>query len=294
MKIVLILTLCTITILAFGYVDLLTGPFFHFTIFYLVPIYIASWYVSKRSGVVLLAISAVIWFLNDRFFSYSYAHPVIPYWNLTLRILIFGTFINISSSLKETLGREKALATTDYLTGVLNRRQFFESASRELERCKRYKRPVTAIYIDIDNFKSTNDMHGHKKGDELLSVVGNALRKNTRAIDLIARMGGDEFALILPETDYGGGEIVLGRICDSLQGAVQSKNLPVTFSIGAVTCIQPSCAFDTLIAMADIIMYRAKKEGKNKIKHEIFSGDMQIHETQKDLPLRNDPKQKPS
>lgn len=286
MKNALLLLTCLIIVLLIGYVDLLTGPFFHFTIFYLIPIAAAAWFINRRSGMFLLAVSACIWVLNDRLFSATYAHPVIPYWNLLLRILIFGFFIQILSSLQEALKREKTLATTDFLTGIANRRQFFELGSKDMDRCRRYSRPISSIYIDIDNFKSINDIYGHKTGDALLSSVGAALKGSTRAIDLAARVGGDEFAVVLPEADYEGGRLVVARIQNNLREAARARNLPATFSIGAVTCANPSCDFETIVAMSDIMMYTAKKEGKNRVRHEIFDDAIKRDEVRKELSLR--------
>ncbi len=270
-----------------GYLDYITGPYLYFITFYLIPLYLATWFAGKWCGLIVLIASAVAWTVDDLSHSLSYVHPIIPYWNLLLKLSTFGFFIYILSSLKGALQRVNMLATTDFLTGIANRRYFFEAASREIDRCKRYGNTITVIYLDIDNFKYINDIHGHDAGDAVLRLIGRTLKENIRTVDIAARMGGDEFSAIFPETGYEDGKLAIQRIKNKLQNAIQSKDLPITFSIGALTCINPAPTFETIMAMADIMMYVAKKEGKNQVRHEIFDRVIHQGDWQKEIYLRN-------
>ena len=281
------LSVSMLLVVVLGYLDYITGPYLYFITFYLIPIYIATWFGGKWWGFFALIASAVAWAIEDISLSASYIHPLMPYWNLILKLSTFGLFIYVLANLKDSLERENKLATTDFLTGVANRRYFFEVASREIERSKRYGNAVTVIYLDIDNFKYINDIHGHAAGDKVLRLIGKTLRENIRNIDLAARMGGDEFAVVFPETGYENGQVVIRRIKNRLQDAMQKNDFPATFSIGGVTCVKPTCTFQSTMAMADIMMYAAKKKGKNQVMHEIFDNITQQKALQEEVSQRN-------
>jgi diguanylate cyclase (GGDEF)-like protein len=119
--------------------------------------------------------------------------------------------------------------------------------------------------MDIDNFKIINDRYGHQTGDVLLVWVAKTIRKNLRATDYVARVGGDEFALLLPETGAEAGQFVLYKLQRMLLDLMQKNNWPVTFSIGAATFVAEPESLDQMIQSADDLMYSAKRNGKNRI-----------------------------
>jgi diguanylate cyclase (GGDEF)-like protein len=171
--------------------------------------------------------------------------------------------------LRSAMEREKELARTDPLTGAMNSRAFGELATAELHRARRYERPFTLAYVDIDDFKAVNDRFGHSTGDTLLRLVAETMKQNSRAVDVIARVGGDEFVILLPETGPGPAQVVSRKLQERLLGVVQQNEWPVTFSIGAITFISPPATVDEMLRLADRLMYSAKKSGKNQIRHEI-------------------------
>jgi len=264
---ILALSLALVGILA--YLDYATGPYMYFITFYLIPLALAVWLLGRWAGGIVLAVSALAWTIDEMALSSTYAHPFLPYWNIALKLGFFIAFLYTFSAFMRILRREKMFAATDYLTGLANRRYFFDVASKEVSRLNRYGQPLTLVYLDIDNFKHVNDFSGHARGDALLSLIATTLDKNVRAIDTVARVGGDEFAILLPETPYAGAETAIRRIRIELLAAVRKRKYSVTFSIGAVTCANP-CEFEPLMTMADIMMYSAKKSGKNSVRHEMF------------------------
>ena len=139
---------------------------------------------------------------------------------------------------------------------------------QEIGRAQRTQRPITFCYIDLDNFKSVNDTHGHETGDELLRHVVGALSAHVRPTDLLARVGGDEFAILLPETDYDQAHAVLKRLVAELRAEMNSNNWPVTGSIGAITYTSVPGSVDAMVRRADDLMYDAKKHGKNRLIHQ--------------------------
>ncbi|TAK01398.1 MAG: GGDEF domain-containing protein [Candidatus Manganitrophaceae bacterium] len=255
-------------VLFLGIADFLTGPDLSFLIFYLIPVFLVTWFVGGRAGALMSLISATVWFSEDVLSRSSYSHPLIPYWNAAVKLGFFLILTDFLSRLKAGLEREKALARSDELTGAANRRAFLESAAIELYRSRRYRHPLTFAYLDVDNFKQVNDRLGHSAGDALLRAMTQTVHDHLRAIDLFARLGGDEFGLLLPETGYGPAEIVLRKIQESLLIAMEKNGWPVTFSIGAVTWTAAPAAIDEMIQVADGLMYSVKNGGKNQIRHE--------------------------
>lgn len=163
--------------------------------------------------------------------------------------------------------RLEVLSATDALTGLFNRRHFDERLRDEFRRAQRYDDPLTLIVLDIDHFKAINDAHGHAAGDEVLRAVSDALKVSVRETDLIARTGGEEFAVILPRTQLNGAITVAERVWRDLAALkVVGVASPVTASFGISafpnrTVTSP----DTLVRSADEALYRAKREGRNKI-----------------------------
>ncbi len=160
------------------------------------------------------------------------------------------------------------MATTDSLTGVINRRHFIVCANEELQRALRYERSLSALLIDIDHFKLVNDRHGHAVGDQLLVALTRRLKLSLRQQDILGRLGGEEFCMILPETDLEAALKVAERLCRD----VASWEMPIdggthhlTISIGVSESRPGERIVDTLLLRADRAMYTAKEEGRNRV-----------------------------
>jgi diguanylate cyclase (GGDEF)-like protein len=160
------------------------------------------------------------------------------------------------------LDNEKSLSRSDYLTGLANRRAFEELFEMECKRSRRYNRPMTLVYLDLDDFKKVNDGRGHQTGDEVLVAVATTLRSSLRSTDCVARIGGDEFAILLPETDEEGARIIMNKLNAVLQTLLTPTNWPIGFSFGVVTFPAPLESLETMLERADKLMYEAKHAGK--------------------------------
>lgn len=166
-------------------------------------------------------------------------------------------------------GEVQQLASTDSLTGLHNRRNFMELAKREFGRARRYQRPLAAIMLDLDHFKQVNDTHGHAVGDQVLQIVAERCQKTVREIDILGRYGGEEFIVLLLETDLNGACIVAER----LRTAITSKpmrvgeglELNVTASLGVAQRDENTTSLEILIARADQALYVAKHKGRNRV-----------------------------
>jgi diguanylate cyclase (GGDEF)-like protein len=251
-------------------IDYFFDPRVSLLLFYLAPIFFAVWYVGKKTGIAISVLCAIGWGISDVASSSAYSHPIVPYWNLFANL---GVFLMVSltlSRLKTALRGAQESARTDALTGMANRRAFFEIAGTELARMNRYKHPFTIAYLDLDNFKVVNDNQGHEAGDDLLQSIAGFIESTIRSSDLIARLGGDEFAILLPETNEEQARAVMDKISASLYETLQKHGPAVTLSIGVVTYIRPPLNVDDMLKKADHMMYAAKREGKNRIKYLVW------------------------
>jgi len=161
------------------------------------------------------------------------------------------------------------LATQDALTGVHNRRYFFEVAEREWQRCKRYGEEAALLLIDADHFKAINDQHGHLCGDKLLVAVARAVRATLRTSDLMARFGGEELVILLPHTDPLGALDVAERIRERVAGGRldwHGEKVGVTVSVGVASYGGDDRNLDALVHDADLALYAAKKAGRNCVR----------------------------
>ncbi|RYX80750.1 diguanylate cyclase [bacterium] len=156
------------------------------------------------------------------------------------------------------------LALTDSLTGLANHRAYQSRLKEELDRAKRYQTPLSLLSIDVDRFKSYNDVHGHPEGDVALQQIAELLKAHTRSSDCVARPGGEEFAVILPNTDHE------GALChaENLRAQVEAynwPNRPLTISIGTSTTSPADNFTCPLIQLADEALYRSKSTGRNRV-----------------------------
>ena len=177
-------------------------------------------------------------------------------------------FISLYFELEKVRKEVHALAITDELTRVFNRRYFMKLVKQELECAKRYQRTLSIIIFDIDNFKEINDNYGHLCGDAVLQELILACRIILRQCDTLARFGGEEFILLLPETDETSAQQVASRLRQLVAEHVIEYNdvqIQVTISIGITTCDSTMDTLDDLLNRADQALYRAKRMGKNRL-----------------------------
>ncbi len=247
-----------------GVIDYLTGFEISFAIFYIFPVTLASWALGKNAGTWIAVISALIWQGSNLLAGEEFSTPWIPFWNTLTRLGFFLVISVLLTEIHTLLRNESILSRTDHLTGILNRRAFFEVAGQELERLKRNPQPLTVIYVDLDKFKNINDALGHQVGDRLLRKVAEILTLQLRGMDIVSRVGGDEFAVLLPATDQDAGRRVAMRLFRAEHEEMQQEHWPITFSAGILTCSSPPSNVDDLLHLADRLMYAAKKEGKDK------------------------------
>lgn len=160
------------------------------------------------------------------------------------------------------LWREKEYSRKDTLTELANRREFLERLRVEQSRSERTRHPYSLLFIDIDQFKTMNDIHGHQVGDEALRVLANILIECSRKVDVAARLGGDEFVLLLADTNELSCEMMLKRIEEATKQAFEIRSWPISVSIGRTTNIGNSQEAENVIGLADRNMYAVKRTKK--------------------------------
>lgn len=251
-----------VCVLVIGWVDRLSGDHLSFSLFYLAPVALVAWLAGLRAGLLLAGFAAATSLVGD-----LWGLPtagIVPLWNALVRWGVLGVVAIVLDRLRTSLEAQRRLANTDPLTEVLNPRAFEALAERELARSLRYGRPLSLAYIDLDGFKHVNDTLGHSIGDRLLREVSAELVEHVRPTDAVARMGGDEFAILMPETSLADAKAAMARIHDELVGRMLEDGWAVSFSVGTSTCTGVGCTVDAMIADADRVMYehKARRAGR--------------------------------
>jgi diguanylate cyclase (GGDEF)-like protein len=192
-------------------------------------------------------------------------------------ILLFGVIYffvgRLMRKISEAQQKLVELATIDDLTQLNNRRYFFERFNQEVERAKRYQRPLSCIILDIDYFKRVNDTYGHLSGDQVLIDIAQILKNSCRQSDLAGRYGGEELIILLPETEAAGAMVIADRIRERIERhqTVDGKGeiIQVTVSMGVASLTRPELEKidknERIIQYADDALLKAKKEGRNRI-----------------------------
>jgi diguanylate cyclase (GGDEF)-like protein len=253
---------------AIGYLDFATGPDLTPLLFYLAPIVWVAWYAGRGPGAVVAGASGLAWLLADALTHGDYSHWSVPYWNGAMRLGALLLAAEIMARLRAAHGRERALERIDSCTGVPNLRAFYDRAAAEISRAHRYPHPFSIAYVDLDEFKRVNFRLGYEAGDAVLRSVARALTGALRASDGVARIGGDQFVVLLPEAGAAPARLTMEKLRIALNDVVPAHGWRLTASIGVATFLVPPESVDALLAAGDRLMYQAKKSGKNAVAHE--------------------------
>ncbi|HEX5765006.1 MAG TPA: GGDEF domain-containing protein [Woeseiaceae bacterium] len=247
-------------ILLLAGIDHMTGYELSVSVFYLIPVGVATWYGNRQLGYIVSGLSAGTWLVVEQATAQPYSHDWILFWNSAVRLLAFAVVAFLLAELRTLLQRQQELARTDSLTGLLNRTGFLERASIATTSAARYGYSVAVAYIDLDDFKNINDSLGHEQGDAVLTAVGKLLAKSSRDSDVVARIGGDEFVVMLPNTSLAGARAYFEKMRFELQMKIRQQGWKTLgLSVGAVVFDKaPEDIFEAL-RLADKLMYRAKR-----------------------------------
>jgi len=250
--------------------DRLTGPEISVSLLYAIAVIGVTWLGGRRHGMLVSGLAAVqsagAHLLADGDLAFG------ALLNAATRLGVLFVIASLVAALRASLIEQRRRATIDPLTGAMNRRSFHLVAERERSRAGRIGSAVTIAYFDLDDFKNVNDRFGHEAGDRLLQVFAASVRVGIRGSDILCRMGGDEFVLMLPDTDAREAVVVVGRVREVLAECCQSEAVPVTASVGVATYRFPPSTVDAMIAGADELMYRAKARGGDTVVGTVIIG----------------------
>jgi diguanylate cyclase (GGDEF)-like protein len=250
---------------ALGIIDYYTGYELTFFTFYLVPILWVTWVVGTNPGYLVAITSVFAWGIADTLSGHHYSADGFLVWDVLMRLVFFVGNVYMITKLRSAIEREKEQGRLDHLTGVANSKAFFELTQLEIQRCRRNSKPLSVAFLDCDNFKEVNDRFGHSKGDEFLQQVANTLKKGLRSTDILARVGGDEFAVVLPDANAQDANTIFVRLRNALSEVMRDKGFNVTMSVGVASFSKPPEEAKAVIAQADEFMYAVKRHGKNRV-----------------------------
>ena len=261
----LVITATVVGIGLIGLLDYLTGTELRIFPLYFLPLSLAAWYLDRGSSIFFSVLANLVWGVAILMHDPTYSHSYVWVINFLTQGSAFLVVSLMVESLRKSLHRERALSRTDPLTGLLNRRGLLEESERIVGLCHRQQRAITLAYLDLDNFKQANDTKGHDYGDMLLKAVASIFADCLRSTDVVGRIGGDEFAILLPETLSDDAWRVLERIRTTIADEPAFQACHVTASIGAVSYAHSPPELRTIIRAADNAMYEVKALMKNQV-----------------------------
>jgi diguanylate cyclase (GGDEF)-like protein len=228
-----------------------------------VALYCAFFLSSRQTTIQLLWIAAAyagVLTLTD-----TLGDSVMPWLVIVLTAALSAVLLSLVRKTVTEMFRNLAdVAHTDPLTGLENRRGLEERIALEVERARRHDRSLTVVIGDLDHFKRVNDTHGHRAGDEALSLVGAILSDRKRRVDAVARTGGEEFTLVMPDTDRHEAYLVTERLRAEVERRLSGERMPLTLSFGIAAFPEHGRSPETLLEAADQALYSAKALGRNR------------------------------
>lgn len=232
---------------------------------YLLAVLVVAWFGGATVGSVAALLAAAVGFAAAMVGGTS-TDVMVPWWNLAISFPVYLLSARGLPPLRDVLFRDREQAMTDPLTNLGNRRFLREVAHIELQRSKRYSRPMALAYIDLDDFRMVNDRDGFAAGDALLMTVAGAITTALRTSDVVARVAGDEFAVLLPETNGEGARVAMEKMQSLLLETVQGMGSDMTFSIGIVAYGEGPATVDALLRQSDEVMASVKLDGKGIVR----------------------------
>jgi diguanylate cyclase (GGDEF)-like protein len=246
------------------WLNLEAAPHFRLGILYVIPVLLVAWHDGLGWGIVFASATSLLRFLVG-------VDQIPPDTPLVARLLNEVAYLAVAmvaiaglSQLRRTNARLEVLATRDPLTNVRNARAFANELAQELGRTRRYGRPLALVYLDLDDFKAVNETHGHATGDAVLRLMADAMQGAVREADIVGRLGGDEFGVLMPETEGSVAHAAAARLAMGIRTAFRGTP-SVTASIGVVSVTGTEAGTDELLRKADQAMGEAKRAGKDRV-----------------------------
>lgn len=247
-----------------GIVDLVAGWGLHLNYLYIFPIVLVSWFVNQRTGIVVAVFCALISFIGIGLEAVRRSSEISVLWNSSL---LAGVLIAISytvAQLRLKLDRISDVANKDFLTGLPNARAFYELAGHELKKAFGLE-PLALAYIDLEGFNWINQRFGYATGDQMLCSIAQTILTGVVRTDLVGRIGGTAFAVLMPNTTSDGAHFILAKIHDALKNERRRYAQPVNFFISGVACTKAPRSVAELLHQAEISMTRMKGNDRDAL-----------------------------
>jgi diguanylate cyclase (GGDEF)-like protein len=230
---------------------------------YLLPVVLVAWATESTGyGLIVAAVSCLLAPSGAIVAGFQSGSPSPAAWSGIVYLGVFCVVLLLMEQGREAILQLQRQALVDELTGVANLRAFREAAVREIRRSTRFGHELSLAYVDIDDFKAVNDRLGHEAGDRMLVALAGLTLATVRTLDFVARIGGDEFVILMPETGVDGALPVVVRLREAFARAGAA-----TCSIGLASSEGSATSVEEMLAAADALMYEAKQAGKNTVRH---------------------------
>jgi diguanylate cyclase (GGDEF)-like protein len=270
-----ILALSLSLVLGTGLIEGRIAPGLSLLVVYLLPIAFATWFMGLRPGLAIALLSGAVTAAAQILLQPNVQMPQIiaSSWNAIVLVAVGGIVVDLLHRVKvaDAIGQE--LSRIDAATGAINRRFFLELLEAEFNRAERYKFALTLAYIDLTNFDRLNEQLGHQAGDELLYQFIEQLSQALRSNDVVARLDGNEFALLLPQTNDVQAQQVFTRLHPQMKEVLKAESMHLEYSIGVATFLEMPDTFEELAAETEQLLKTVKSSGKNSLKYQIFPED---------------------
>jgi diguanylate cyclase (GGDEF)-like protein len=270
-----VLALSLSLVLGTGLIEGRIAPGLSLLVVYLLPIAFATWFMGLRPGLAISLLSGAVTAAAQILLQPNVQMPQIiaSSWNAIVLVAVGGIVVDLLHRVKvaDAIGQE--LSRIDAATGAINRRFFLELLEAEFNRAERYKFALTLAYIDLTNFDRLNEQLGHQAGDELLYQFIEQLSQALRSNDVVARLDGNEFALLLPQTNDVQAQQVFTRLHPQMKEVLKAESMHLEYSIGVATFLEMPDTFEELAAETEQLLKTVKSSGKNSLKYQIFPED---------------------
>jgi len=243
---------------AISAISYVAGPGLALPLLYVLPLATVSWFAGRAAGMGVGAAAAALWTAIDGVHGGT---TDITVWNALIRLTVLLTLAYFVAGLNTALKYTR----TDYLTGIANAPAFHDEAHAELQRARRYGSPFTVVYLDVDDIHAVNQRFGHSVGDAMIRSLAVTLRRSLRASDIVARLGADDFAILLPETGPDAAQGMLRKLEIVLREAAQKAQWAASLSIGGITFTKAPETVEGALNRAEDLMTAAKKADRKAL-----------------------------
>jgi diguanylate cyclase (GGDEF)-like protein len=261
-----------------GILDYVTGTEISFSIFYLIPVALFTWHNDKAAGYFASVVSALTWFMVEYTSKDSYVQEWIIFWNAGVRLLFFLLATHLLLEIKMRHERENSLMRIDEVTGARNTLFFKEELRNVIKLAARHQHSTVLTRLNLNNFDALNNTLGQSEGNRILQTVVMALTLSVRSTDIVGRMSGNEYAVVLPLTDLAGAKKAFSMLQNKINNVFEDKGWPIQWSIGVAVFPDAPANYMDALRNAESVLKQAQQEDAGHVAYEVFHRNQTITE----------------